>query len=228
MSKDRSIQRDEAYAQLRPLLLHGQIQPGMRLRETQWAEQLGVHRGALREALGLLTHEGLLQAGERGGHFVPVLERVDLDEILELRVILETGAVRRLSRRDEPVCVAGLCETCGTMRQLIAADMPLGFAEADRRFHEQIIALAANPRVTQAYLHAPVLIRVDAERIGQRHLQAMQKTVAEHEAVCDALADAAYEEAAKLLEAHLLIAHSQHGLIHPRELDAVGSEESFP
>lgn len=210
MNPNGSSQRDEAYRQLRPMLLHGQIRPGSRLRETHWAEQLGVHRSALREAFGLLAHEGLLQPGERGGHFVPVWERADLDEVLDLRVILETGAIRQLDRSDRPIDVSPLIEICRTMRRMIELKMPLGFAEADRKFHEQVIALAANPRITQAYQLAPVLIQIDGHAGESPQRLAMQTTTAEHEAVCEALDRRDFGGAARLLEEHLLAAHSRH------------------
>ncbi len=214
---DRSNQREEAYRRLRPLLLHGQIHPGTRLRETHWAERLGVHRSALREVFGLLAHEGLLEAGERGGHFVPALERADFDEILELRVILETGAIRRLARHDEPPDVAPLRETCDTMLRMIDAELPLGFIEADRRFHEQVIGLAANRRVTRAYLHAPVMIQATYDTIDDARRITMQRTTDEHRAVCDALERSAFEEAASTLEAHLLSAHSRPATLLPMD-----------
>lgn len=213
MNPESSSQRDEAYRQLRPMLLHGQIRPGSRLRETQWAEQLGVHRSALREAFGLLAHEGLLRSGERGGHFVPVLDRPDLDEILELRVILETGALRRLNRSEQPIDVSPLTEICRTMRQMIALKMPLGFAEADRKFHEQVIALSANPRISQAYQLAPVLIQIDGQMSESPQLSAMDVTTTEHETVCDALTQGDFVLAAERLEDHLLAAHSRHMVI---------------
>ena len=206
----QSIQSDEAYRRLRPMLLHGQIQPGVRLRETEWASRLGVHRGALREAFSLLAHEGLLRPGARGGHFVPALERADLDEVLELRASLETGAVYQLARRGVPVDVSGLCVTCNTMHQLLDQGMHLGFAEADRRFHEQIVELSGNSRMIRAYQHAPILITAALDAAESRHLSFMRTTVAEHEAICDRLEAVDFFDAARLLETHLFTAHSRH------------------
>lgn len=206
----QSIQSDEAYRRLRPMLLHGQIQPGLRLRETEWASRLGVHRGALREAFSLLTHEGLLRPGARGGHFVPALERADLDEVLELRASLETGAIRQLARRGTPVDISDLRVTCDTMRQLLDQRMHLGFVEADRRFHEQVVELSDNSRMIRAYQHAPILITAALDAAEPGHLSSMRVTVAEHEAICDRLEAGDFTDAARLLEAHLFAAHSRY------------------
>jgi DNA-binding GntR family transcriptional regulator len=190
------------------MLLHGQLPGGKRMGEEHWAAELGVHRGALREALGLLNHEGLLVEGERGGYFVPNLERADLDDILELRAALEVGAVRRLGRLGHAIEVQPLRAICRTMQHLVDADMPLGFAEADRRFHETIIELAGNQRMTRAYLQAPVIITVNPLVSDPSRRANMKKTLREHETFCDLLAAGQYEEAARALEKHLFLAHT--------------------
>jgi len=190
------------------MLVHGQIAAGTRLGEVEWASKLGVHRGALREAFGLLVHEGLLMRGERGGHFVPRIERADLDEILELRAALEVSAVRRLGRGGVPIDAEPLRVICQTMRQTAEVGMPLGFAEADRRFHERIIEMAGNHRMTRAYLQAPVLISLRMDLADGHSAAAMAQTLAEHEQLCDMLEAGRFEDAAVFLEQHLYSAHS--------------------
>lgn len=208
MPNPRAIQRTEAYRRLRPMLLHGQITAGTRLGETEWAVKLGVHRGALREVLGLLAHEGLLNTGERGGHFVPTFDRNDLDEVLELRLALEVGALRCLQRRGKKMDVQPLCDTCETMRHVAESMMRLGFAEADRRFHEQLVELADNQKMIRAYLQTPVLMSVRVESTEPECRQTMRRTLDEHEAICNELVTERYDQAAVLLEEHLLTAHS--------------------
>src|SRR6186713_1785708 len=85
--------RDLAYQGLRRLLVLQRIPAGERLREPQWAEELGVNRMALREAFARLEAEGLIEKGERTGYFVPVLTDGDLDEIKYARVVLECAAI---------------------------------------------------------------------------------------------------------------------------------------
>ncbi len=190
------------------MLLHGQIPGGTRLGEVEWAAKLGVHRGALREAFGLLVHEGLLAQGERGGHFAPTYERADLDEILELRAALEVAAVRRLRLKRSPIDIEPLRAVCRTMRQMVESRMPLGFAEADRIFHERIIETAGNRRMARAYLQGPIFITVQLDIADPKTLPNMTQTIQEHERICDELEAGRFEEAAQYLEQHLLTAHS--------------------
>ncbi len=65
--------REQAYHRLRRLLILQQIPEGQRLRETEWAERLGVNRTALREAFARLEAEGFIELGAKTGYFIPVL-----------------------------------------------------------------------------------------------------------------------------------------------------------
>lgn len=206
--KSRSIQQQDAYRRLRPMLLHGHIPAGTRLGEVEWAAKLGVHRGALRETFGLLVHEGLLVHGERGGHFVPRFEKADLDEIVELRAALEVAAVRRLSSLGKPVNVESLRAICRAMQEMAEIVMPLGFAEADRRFHEELVRLAGNQRVIHAYLHAPTFISVQHGLTEETLRKGMYYTLDDHENICKFLEKGHFEEAVSLLERHLFVIHS--------------------
>ncbi|MFA9478876.1 GntR family transcriptional regulator [Phycisphaerales bacterium AB-hyl4] len=199
----RSLQREKAYRHLRSMLLHGGLRPGMRLGETEWAERLGVHRGALREAFVLLAHEGLLMPGARGGYFVPILEQADLDEVLELRLALERGALRRLARAGEPVGTKALRATCQVMRQMVELDMPVGHAEADRKFHEGLVELADNRRMIRAYHQAPLLIIASEYMTPAERRGAMTQTLRDHERICDLLEAGRFDAVAELLEQHL-------------------------
>ena len=115
-----TAQNQAAYDQLRRLLMFRQIRPGIRLAEKEWAQHLGVHRAAVREAMILLEHEGLLRRGERGGYFTPLLEQRDLDEIMQVRTIIEAGAIRligaRQSTAEEGTKLSG---ACGAMQQML-------------------------------------------------------------------------------------------------------------
>lgn len=87
-------QRDQAYASLRRLLLLQKIPEGQRLREPQWAAELKVNRTALREAFARLEAEGFIVRGPATGYFVPELTSQDVAEIVQLRIALESLAIR--------------------------------------------------------------------------------------------------------------------------------------
>src|SRR3954470_13685296 len=88
--------REQAYRGLRRLLVLQQLQPGERIREPEWAQRLGVHRSALREAFARLEAEGLIERGARTGYFVPEMTAQDIQEITKLRLALECLAIEEI------------------------------------------------------------------------------------------------------------------------------------
>src|SRR5690625_1986278 len=116
----KHVQAQEGYDQLRRLLMTGQVAPGSRIGEVEWSKRLDVHRPALREAMRVLAHEGLLEVGEKGGFFVPVLDDNDLREILETRAVIEAGAIRKITSEDNQTDeqfqpLANICELMETL-----------------------------------------------------------------------------------------------------------------
>ena len=77
---NRNTARELAYGELRRLLTNASLKPGTRFGEIEWADRLGVHRGAVREAMAVLFHEGLLSRQGRS-FVVPVLDDRDIQEI---------------------------------------------------------------------------------------------------------------------------------------------------
>ena len=208
MKRKPEPQTQSCYGQVRRLLLYRQIQSGTRLTEVTWAERLGVNRSALREALNMLAHEGLLTRGEGGGFFVPVLEKRDLEEILEVRLALELGAIRLLAQRDAaPSQIDELRKVCQTMEQMYEAGLELGFEEGDRQFHELLVDSAENSRLSRVYQQAPlpVVPSVDPDEAPRR--KSMKKTLEEHHQLCDLLSATQYKKAADLLEKHLMTSY---------------------
>ena len=79
---------------LRELILDGQLEPGARLRETEFAERLGIARHSFRAATQILVSEGLLHREPNRGVQVPVFAPDDLIDVFRLRTALEVEAVR--------------------------------------------------------------------------------------------------------------------------------------
>ena len=209
--KPRSSQTRSCYDYLRRQLLHGQLAPGSRLVEEKWATQLGVHRSALRESLMILAHEGLLDTGRAGGFFVPAFDRAALDEVLEVRIALETGALRALALRgDSPRDLRRLRHACDLMEQTMEAGFEFGFVEADRRFHEILVEMAGNKRLVRVYRQAPLPLAPIPEPEEGARRENMRETLADHRRLCDLLDERRLDDAVRLLRHHLLRDHSRY------------------
>ncbi len=206
--KQKNSQADQCYENFRRQLMHGQLTPGSRLVEEKWAEHLGVSRGAIREALKMLAHEGFLETGERGGFFVPLMDQAALDEVLEVRLAIETGALQLFEIRPIPAeGLERLSKACDLMAQLIDLGFEYGFAEADRMFHDILVEMAGNARMLRIFRQAPLPLSPLPELEDEARRDNMRQTLADHRQLCDLLSAGQIAEARALLRRHLLIDH---------------------
>lgn len=205
----RTSQADGCYESLRWRLLHGQLTPGSRLVEEKWAANLRVNRSALREALMMLAHEGFLETRPKGGFFVPTLTQKVLDEVLEVRLALEVGALRIMETWGSlpPEGLQKLHQSCDLMQRLLEAGFEYGFVEADRKFHETLVAIGGNERLLRIYRQAPLPLRPLPEPEEATRRENMRKTLADHRALCALLDAGRIGDAIEFLRRHLLVDH---------------------
>lgn len=206
----RSSQTLSAYERLRAMLLGGRLAAGSRLAEEKWSEELGAHRGAVREAMRLLAHDGLLKTGAKGGFFVPAIDVAALDEVIEVRLSMELGAIQllELSGRVSARGIERLDRVAGLMELLCDEGFTAGFAEADHRFHEVLVGLAENARLVTIYRHAPLPHSPFPEVESKESTRMMRETIDEHRAITRRLEEREFREAASILKTHLLRCHS--------------------
>ncbi|WP_019415695.1 GntR family transcriptional regulator [Paenisporosarcina sp. TG20] len=91
--QDRATLQFKVTTKLRELILKGEFKMGDRLMQEEWAQKLGVSRMPLREALRQLEVEGLVRIEPRRGAVVTPVSTEDIEEIYQLRAILEGEAV---------------------------------------------------------------------------------------------------------------------------------------
>jgi len=194
------IRMMEAYERIRSAILEGVLLPGRRLSQVKIADQLGLSRTPVREALRLIEKEGLITS-ERGRQIViSPTSLSDLDELYALRVKLDTMTVRSTAA---DLADADIAEMQGCIDAMIASSSPELFAEFDvahRQFHMIPIQLAG-PR------HADYSARLNehAERYRRLYLvqpSSYQQSHDEHRAILDACEKRDGEQLASLLAEH--------------------------
>ncbi|MEW4562075.1 GntR family transcriptional regulator [Bremerella sp. JC770] len=197
--------RQKCYDVLRRMLICGQIAPGSRLPEVEWSERLDVHRGAVREAMVLLEHDGLLTAGEKGGFFAPLLGDFEIEEIILARTVLETGALKLIAdRKLAQDAFQPMLDLCETMQRLHDADIELGFCEADFMFHQAMVALSGNSRLIQMHSHSAQLIfNLSAVDTIDVIRQKRSNTLADHREIAALVVAGDIASATMQLEKHL-------------------------
>lgn len=198
-------QRDLAYDRLHRLLILQRLREGERLREPAWAERLGVNRTALREAFARLEADGLVEKGPKTGYFVPRLTPEDMEEALEVRIMLEIGAIERVCRlrRNLARHLKPLWDACRRFEELIGDSFLLGAAEADQRFHDALIERAGSKRLSIVYNRARLLVTQPDVLDREEWLAGASQLLEEHRAILSAIQDNRPDEAQRLLRAHL-------------------------
>jgi DNA-binding GntR family transcriptional regulator len=95
--------RDKVAEEIRGAILSGHFKPGDRLIEDRLAEEFGVSRNPIREAMRTLASEGLIEVTARRGAVVTSLSAQEAQELLEVRATLEAANARLASRRRDPL-----------------------------------------------------------------------------------------------------------------------------
>lgn len=147
---------DRVYDLLREYLRSGQVRWGEPLREAHLAARLGVSRTPVRESLARLASEGLVETHGRS-FTVPALTSEDLDDIYDLRVLLESEAVRQVAARPagDKQAAAGIRAVKRALEQCEAAHARgdgEGFIAANSLFRAAWLGMVRNPRLVRTVL----------------------------------------------------------------------------
>jgi DNA-binding GntR family transcriptional regulator len=141
--------RERALATIRQRILDQHYPPGRLLSENQLAEELGISRTPIREALRELAAGGLLRILPQRGIVVSEPSVQDIVEVYQLREQLECFAARQAAERLTPADAQGFVDEHGEAIAHLAAGRRRLAYDASVRLHGRIIALTRNGRLTQ-------------------------------------------------------------------------------
>jgi DNA-binding GntR family transcriptional regulator len=178
------------YGELRKAILNGVFRPGQMLRQEEVATLMGVSRSPLREALPRLEAEGIVVLHPRRGYAVAELRPDEINEVFELRVLLESQlAVHSIAKRTE-ADIARVYDFANQMRQVANLKDDKSTAtwfDLNGAFHDALLSPAAMPHymralatargVIEAYIRAEVRLTGDKHEAQQEHAQLAQAFV---------------------------------------------------
>lgn len=196
----RQRERDKVYRRVREQIIGLDFSPGFAISENEIATALGVSRTPVREAVLLLTEEGLVEVFPKIGTFV---SRVDPEEVAEaqfLREAVELASLRSLTTPIDEEQVTRLRENLQLQKN--AGDDIRSFFELDEEFHKGLMALAGHESswstVSAAKSHLD-----RARMLGIRKIPELGRLTEEHHAVFEAAISGDVATAEKHLRAHL-------------------------
>lgn len=204
MSIDASPSRrdnvEQVYTRVRDAIVEGEIEPGTVMSQVGLADELGVSRTPLREALRMLQSEGLVDAQANRRVTVTPISATDLEELVVMRVALETEAIRLSVDRLEPEDVAALEGRLAEMTHFAKAKDYDRWQGPHSGFHRGLTAPAGtrvNALLGQLSDHF--------ERYRRMHIARSPKAwlTAGHREILDAAKARDRELAGRLLAGHL-------------------------
>jgi DNA-binding GntR family transcriptional regulator len=133
--------RERAYGYLKDSILSGRLTPGERLTEEHLAKQLGISRTPIREALHKLESEGLIKALATRGFITADDSREEIEELFEIRAVLEGYALRVICERVTEPVLADLEDAVGRAEEALGRNALDEIFRWNTRFHDTLHSL---------------------------------------------------------------------------------------
>ncbi len=188
---------DVAVDALRAAILDGQLPPGQRLKEIPLAEQLGISRGPIREALRLLERDGLVELIPNRGALVPEVKALDVLEVYALRASLGSLALQKLMLENR-FPEAELEHDLERLRAAVGKGDARQAADADLAYQSTIIAASGLPRATREWDRLTWQVRAFLTALDIGYEDKLPRFLAEDEALHAAIARRDAREAERL------------------------------
>ena len=194
-----------AYTRLKRSIFDFELFPGDRFSESDIASRLGMSRTPIREALVRLQREGYLDVQSKSGWTVRPLDFDLFEHLYDLRMVLETTAVRRLCEGEPSGASKAALVALETIwlvpeeeRQVVASDV----ADCDEEFHLAIVMAAGNPEIARVHQTVTDRLRI-IRRLDFAQPARVAATYAEHAQILKALVRRRADQAVLLLRAHI-------------------------
>lgn len=191
-----------AYQRLRDSILAGQLKPGEVYNEMALAQEMGVSRTPVREALLELASQGLVTFLPRKGVQVNYFDDRDVEEVFELRKLIELAALEKAFDTATPKDVKVLEGAVRRSREAAKKRDLESFLQADRVFHRSLVELSRNGRMHVILDNLRDIIHVMSFEAVNR-AERMDEVVGEHEMIVRSLRDGDRAAARLALSDHL-------------------------
>ncbi|MDT7919871.1 MAG: GntR family transcriptional regulator [Meiothermus sp.] len=192
--------REAAYAHLRGAILAGSLLPGARISEPGLAQELGISRTPVREALQRLAQEGLVELLPGKGARVRVLSAEEVREVYDVRALLE-GEAAALAAQNATEAELNRLEKLLLKLDALPAEAYAQQMQVDLDFHTALVEAAHNK--TLARIYADLRSSLTLIRSFQQTLSQHPRTRQQHQAILAALKAHDLARAAEAARTHV-------------------------
>ncbi len=190
------------YERLRDYILAGSIGLGERLDERLLAEQMNVSRTPIRDAIGKMVKEGLVEHRAYQGNFVRAFSVQEVTDLYELRAELESMAARLAAQRRTDSDLAELTRHVSSASAAREVADLAAYAEADLQFHRLVTRMARNGALTTALAQLEQQIRL-ARNVANQDQATVDRTMTERRRVTAAIRNGDGTAAADVMREHV-------------------------
>lgn len=194
--------KEQAYAEIKALLLDGVVPPGAFLSERQLARQLGMSKTPIRAALERLELESFVTTSPRQGVVVRELSLQEIKDHYAIRIALESFVVAQLAGRLSTPQIATLRANLDQQRDLLETSEARAYMQLDAAFHLSLCEFLGNREITRVMQHQREKLYRVVLQILERDMHKMARSYAEHVAIVEALTEGTAGQAADLMRAH--------------------------
>jgi DNA-binding GntR family transcriptional regulator len=194
----------KVYQAIKTMVANRQLTPGTKIFQDKLAQELGVSRTPLVNALKKLEHEKLITAIPRRGFFVRVISKEEMIQVFELREVLEGLAARRAAAQLSDAQAARLRNFFASFSDTDAGLNLTQYAEEDRRFHKYLIHIGGTDMLASILETYNVLTFSYQSEKASGLIRAPQETLHEHRAIIRGLCDRDPERAEAAARQHLV------------------------
>lgn len=200
---DSRLLREVAYDRLKDAIRHADIPPGEPLSENRISKLLGISRTPVREALQMLSQEGLVEIAPGRGVTVAARSFREILDVLFIRLIVEPELTRLAAEHMSPEQVVSLWENLHLMEQAVVNGDRQAWSIADTAWHEILSVACPNQLLGELVLQMRNRIHRYASIEHNLRLKQLRNGTAEHRIIVEAIAAGDAQAAAAAMHDHL-------------------------
>jgi len=195
--------RDEITQTLRAAVISGELRPGVVYSAPSLAAQFGVSATPVREAMLDLAKEGLIDVVRNKGFRVTELSEKDLDDLCQLRALIEVPTVRRIGEAGaDPEAIGWLRGLAAGIEDAAQRHDLIAHVTADMQFHLGLLALAGNPHLVETVRSLRARSRIYGLR-GLAERDELVPSSREHAELLDLIVAGDAAAAERLMDQHI-------------------------
>jgi DNA-binding GntR family transcriptional regulator len=193
---------EQVYAALKNEIHDFRLLPGDRFSEGEVGQRLGVSRTPVREALFRLRNEGFLEVESKSGWHVRPLDFQRLDQLYDLRIVLEQASIDRLIAREGEAPALAPLKAIWLVPAAERLDDPREVGALDEAFHTALVAASGNAEIARVHEDVTDRIRI-VRRLDFTRGDRIEATYQEHAKILRAVMQRKADAARLMLKSHI-------------------------